>query len=111
MGEAGGLKVKSEVCYNDLLHSSVKLLPKHIRDKRERESRKRQKERNRPIVVGTQRFINVGALRGRVKEILNSRSDGEHLKPDGSDYKLIKSLLEFHPKGAQKSEGLKSIKV
>jgi len=62
--EAGGIKLKSEVCYNDLLHSSVKLLPKHIREKRERESRKRQKERNRPIVVGTQKFINVAALRG-----------------------------------------------
>merc|ERR1711933_613291 len=52
-----------------------------------------------------------GALRGRVKEILNSRSDGEHLKPDGSDFKLIKALLEHHPKGAQKSLGMVGIKV
>merc|ERR1711920_1100690 len=74
-------------------------------------SRKRQKERNKPIVVGTQKFLNVGALRGRVKEILNSRSDGEHLKPDGSDFKLIKALLEHHPKGAQKSQGMVGIKV
>merc|ERR1711879_452040 len=52
-----------------------------------------------------------GALRGRVKEILNSRSDGEHLKPDGSDFKLIKALLEHHPKGEQKSKGMTGIKV
>merc|ERR1712207_126503 len=109
--EAGGIKLKSEDCYNDLLHSSVKLLPKHVRDKRERESRKRQKERNRPIILGTQRFLNVQALRGRVKEILNSRSDGEQLKPGGSDFKLIKSLLEFHPTGPEKSKGLVGMKV
>merc|ERR1711879_791403 len=71
----------------------------------------RQKERNRPILLGTQRFVGVPALRGRVKEILNSRSDGEQLKPDGSDFKLIKGLLEFHPKGAEKSRGMKGIKV
>merc|ERR1712183_369533 len=44
-------------------------------------------------------------------EILNSRSDGEHLKPDGSDFKLIKALLEHHPKGEEKSKGMTGIKV
>merc|ERR1712232_3335 len=109
--ELANAKVKAELCMGDLLQQALKLLPKHIKEKREKESRKKQKERNRPIVVGTQRFINVGALRGRVKEILNSRSDGEALKADGSDFKLVKALLEFHPKGAQKGEGLVGIKV
>merc|ERR1719242_793118 len=109
--EVGGATLKSEVCQGDSLHQSLKLVPKHVRDKRERESRKRQKERNRPIILGTQRFLNVPALRGRVKEILNSRSDGEQLKPDGSDFKLIKALLEYHPRGAEKSKGLAGIKV
>eukprot|EP00929_Paragymnodinium_shiwhaense_P096422 TRINITY_DN5800_c0_g1_i1.p1 TRINITY_DN5800_c0_g1~~TRINITY_DN5800_c0_g1_i1.p1 ORF type:complete len:424 (-),score=201.45 TRINITY_DN5800_c0_g1_i1:251-1444(-) len=104
-------KLKVELCMGDMLQQALKLLPKHIKEKREKESRKKQKERNRPIVVGTQRFINVGALRGRVKEILNSRSDGESLKADGSDFKLVKALLEFHPKGADKSVGLVGIKV
>jgi len=80
-------------------------------EKREKELKKRQKERNRPIMVGTQRFINVTALKGRVREILNARSDGESLKPDGTDFKLIKALLEYHPKGAEKSSGLTGIKV
>merc|ERR1711904_482706 len=70
----------------------------------------KQKERNHPIAVGQQR-LNVGALRSRVKEVLNSRSDGEALKVDGSDYKLIKALLGFHPKGAEKSKGMVGIKV
>merc|ERR1719145_98308 len=86
-------------------------MPKPIQQKRDKEAKKRQKERNKPILVGTQKFLSVGALRGRVKEILNSRSDGEHLKPDGSDFKLIKALLEHHPKGAQKSQGMVGIKV
>jgi len=109
--ELGGTKLKTEVAQGDLLQQSLKVLPKHIRDKREKEARKRQKERNRPIVVGGLRFVNVAALRTRVKEILNSRSDGEQLKTDGSDYKLIKSLLGFHPKGAEKSKGMVGIKV
>merc|ERR1711972_138592 len=87
------------------------VLPKHIKDKREKEAKKKQKERNRPIVVGQQRFVNVSALRSRVKEILNSRSDGESLKSEGSDFKLIRALLDFHPKGSEKSKGIVGIKV
>merc|ERR1712232_551433 len=107
----GGATLKVEVSHGDALQQALKVLPKHIKEKRDKEARKRQKERNRPIVVGQQRFVNVGALRSRVKEILNSRSDGEALKAEGSDYKLIKSLLDFHPKGAEKSKGMVGIKV
>merc|ERR1719401_837207 len=103
--ELGGTKVKSEVCFGELLQQTLKTLPKHIREKREKESRKRQKERNRPIVVGNQKFVNVGALRGKVREILNSRSDGETLKPEGTDFKLIRALLEWHPKAGEKTQG------
>lgn len=109
--EVGGTKLKPEVAQGDVLQQALKIMPKHIRDKREKEVRKRQKERNRPIVVGAQRFVNVPALRGRVKEIVNSRSDGETLKPDGSDFKLIKALLSFHPKGEEKSKDMVGIKV
>ncbi|CAJ1348401.1 unnamed protein product [Effrenium voratum] len=108
--ELGGAKMTCEVCFGEPLQKALKDMPKHIRDKRERESRKRQKERNRPIKLGSCHFNNVSMLRGRVKEILNSRSDGEQLKPDGSDFKLIKSLLEFHP-STGKSKGLVGIKV
>jgi hypothetical protein len=109
--ELGGAKLKPEVCTAELLQQALKMLPKHIREKREKESRKRQKERNKPILVGTQKFLNIGALRGRVREIINSRSDGEQLKPDGSDFKLIKALLDHHPKGPEKSKDLVGIKV
>jgi hypothetical protein len=109
--EVGGTTLKVEALHGDALQQGLKVLPKHIKDKREKEARKKQKEKNRPIVVGQQRFVNVGALRSRVKEILNSRSDGEALKVDGSDFKLIKALLDFHPKRAEKSKGMVGIKV
>merc|ERR1719215_368410 len=109
--EVGGSKLKAEVCFGEVLQSTLKSLPKHIRDKRDRESKRKQRERNRPITVGNQKFVNVGALRGKVREIMNSRSDGEQLKPEGTDFKLIKALLEYHPKGAEKSQGMIGIKV
>jgi len=109
--EVGGAKLKCTVAHGDELQGALKIMPKHIREKREKEVRKRNKERNRPILVGAHRFINVSGLRGRVKEIINSRSDGEQLKPDGSDFKLIKALLSFHPKGEAKSKGMVGIKV
>merc|ERR1712083_109709 len=74
------------------------------------EQKKRAKDRNKPILIGTQKFANVAALRGRVKEILHSRSDGEQLKTDGSDYKLIRALLDFHPTSG-KAKGMVGLKV
>merc|ERR1712190_537789 len=47
----------------------------------------------------------------KVKEILNSRSDGESLKPEGTDYKLVMALLEFHPRGEEKFGGTVGIKI
>merc|ERR1719230_2183838 len=109
--EVGGATLACEVCFGDMLQACLKMMPKNIREKREKEARKRAKDRNRPIVVGSQRFMNFGALRGRVKEILNSRSDGEQLKPEGADFKLMKALLGFHPKGEEKGKGCVGMKV
>jgi len=109
--ELGGAKISTEVAHGDALQTSLKVLPQHIRDKRQKNALKAQKERNRPIIVGSMKFVNVNALRTRVKEILNSRSDGEKLNPDGSDFKLIKAVLGFHPKGETKSAGMVGIKV
>mmetsp|Transcript_52202 Transcript_52202/g.122117 ORF Transcript_52202/g.122117 Transcript_52202/m.122117 type:complete len:420 (-) Transcript_52202:58-1317(-) len=109
--EVAGSAAKSEVAQGEQLQAALKQLPKHLKEKREKEARKRQKERNRPIVIGSTRFQHVAALRGRVKEILNSRNDGEQLKVGGSDFKLIKALLSYHPKGDEKSKKMVGIKV
>jgi len=109
--EVGGVKLQPEVCYGEALKQALTMVPKFTREKREKEARKRQKERNRPIIVGTHRFVNVTALRTRMREVLQARSDGEVLKKDGTDFKLVVALLQFHPKGAEKSKGLVDIKV
>jgi len=109
--EVGGAKLRCELAQGEKLGAAVKILPKNIKEKREKSARQRQKERNRPILVGNMKFINVGALRGRVREILNSRSEGEALKNDGNDFKLVVALLRYHPNHEQKAKSLKGIKV
>merc|ERR1719158_1664864 len=109
--QVGGVSLKTEICYGDQLQQALKLLPKNVRERREKLARQRQKERQRPIVLANQRFPNVGAVRGRVKAILSSRSDGELLNTEGSDYKLIHALLQYHPRCAEKTVGLTGIKI
>jgi hypothetical protein len=107
----GGASLKTEICYGDMLQQSLKLLPKNVRERREKQARARQKERQRPIVLANQRFANVGAVRGRIKTILSSRSDGEVLNKDGSDYKLVHAVLGFHPRFKEKTEKMTDIKI
>merc|ERR1719335_1356395 len=107
----GGVTLKTEICYGDILQQALKLLPKNVRERREKQARARQKERQRPIVLANQRFANVGAVRGRIKTILSSRSDGEVLNKEGSDYKLVHVVLQFHPRFKEKSEKMTDIKI
>merc|ERR1719262_889251 len=109
--QVGGVKLKTEVCYGDLLQQALKLLPKNVRERRDKQARARQKERQRPIMLANQRFANVGAVRGRIKTILSSRSDGEVLNKEGSDYKLVHAVLSFHPRFKEKTEKMTDIKI
>merc|ERR1719379_962822 len=47
----------------------------------------------------------------RIKTILSSRSDGEVLNKDGSDYKLVHAVLSFHPRFKEKTEKMTDIKI
>jgi len=98
-----------------------KLESRLAKKKRERESRERQLEKcyssgcslpfqDRPITLGPSHFKSLAMLRDHVREIMNSCSEDEQLKP-GSDFQLIKRLLDFHPRGVEKSQGLVGIKV
>jgi len=109
--DIGGVTLKTEVCYGDVLQQALKLLPKNVRERRDKQARARQKERQRPIVLANQRFANVGAVRGRIKTILSSRSDGEVLNKEGSDYKLVHAVLMFHPRYKEKTEKMTDIKI
>ena len=64
------------------------VMPKHIRDKREKEVRKRQKEKNRPIVVGSHRFVNVPALRLSISASVTIRI--AELRHAQSNWKLVR---------------------
>merc|ERR1711869_88572 len=55
----GGVTLKTEICNGDVLQQALKLLPKNIRDRREKQARARQKERQRPILLANQKFANV----------------------------------------------------
>jgi len=107
----GGVTLKTEICYGNDLQEALKLLPKNVRDRRDKQARARQKERQRPIVLANQRFANVGAVRGRIKTILSSRGDGEVLNQEGSDYKLVHAVLMFHPRYEEKVKGMTNIKI
>lgn len=107
----GGATLKTEICYGDTLQMALKLLPKNVRERRDKQARARQKERQRPIMLANQRFANVGAVRGRIKTILSSRSDGEVLNKEGSDYKLVHAVLSFHPRFKEKTEKMTDIKI
>jgi len=109
--DLGGQVIVCEVAQGDALSECVKKLPRYVKEKREKEAKKRQKERQRPIMIGNMKFVNVATLRGRVKEIINSRGDDEQLKPGSTDYKIIQSLLDFHPTGKAKAQGMVGIKV
>merc|ERR1719335_829024 len=107
----GGATLKTEICYGDTLQMALKLLPKNVRERRDKQARARQKERQRPIMLANQRFANVGAVRGRIKTILSSRSDGEVLNKEGSDYKLVHAVRSFHPRFKEKTENMTDIKI
>merc|ERR1719181_1390950 len=57
------------------------------------------------------KFINVNALRGKVKEIISARKNGQVLEAASADFALVKAVLGYHPKGAEKTKDMKDLKV
>lgn len=107
-----GLAIPAEVCYGDELARVLESLPKHIQDKRQNAARnaaKSQKAKRQRIQVGPDKYASVSDLRGHVKEIMRSTKDGDELgEPRLS---TMRAVLEHHPSGPSKSEGLVGIKV
>merc|ERR1719181_1315714 len=57
------------------------------------------------------KFVNVNALRGKVKEIISARKNGQVLEAASADFALVKAVLGYHPKGAEKTKDMKDLKV
>jgi len=107
----GGKDLGIEVCFGDALQQALKMLPKGHKERRDKAAKTRQKARQRPLQLGGQKFVNLNTLRGKVKEILNSRTDGEELKSGGPDYTLVRAIMEYHPAKERKLANMRGIKV
>jgi hypothetical protein len=103
--------LRFEICYGDVLREAVKDLPKHIVKRREALAKNRQKQRQKPVHLAGQKFANMQTLRGKVKEIIMSRKDGQELIEGSPDTLLVRAILAHHPRATEKLAGLKGLKV
>jgi len=106
-----GTKLKFEVCYGETLRECVKELPKHIVKRREALAKNRQKLRQKPVLLSGQKFANMATLRGKMKEIIMSRKDGQQMIEGSPDTGLVRAVMAHHPRAEEKMKDVKAIKV
>ncbi|EER09598.1 lupus la ribonucleoprotein, putative [Perkinsus marinus ATCC 50983] len=104
-------ELKTDVVYGIALKDALKRLPAHVLRKRESRAKDRARSRNKPIMLGTQRYNNVQTANNRVRDVLRSRKAGQELKQGTPDYELIEAVLKFHPSAERKLAGMTGIKV
>lgn len=88
-------------------------LTQDVRERRKRQAKLslfQKKQRQLKLAEGLV-FDNLPALKKRVTSIMSMRKDGEQIDKESNDYKLIMTLLDFHPKGESKKKDLKGIEV
>merc|ERR1719424_12156 len=104
-------EIKFEICYGEMLRECIKELPKHIVKRREAAAKTRQKKMQKPVTLANQKFANIATVRSKVKEIIMSRKDGQVMIEGSPDTALVRAVLAFHPRAAEKLAGIKGIKV
>jgi len=104
-------KLETSVCYGNDLAKGLAKLPRHVVKKREQKAKDRRCARQKPILINEQKFQSVGALRGKLKEMLNNRKDEEVIPESSPDYALVKAVLAFHPRFEEKVKGMTGLKV
>ncbi|KAF4674546.1 hypothetical protein FOL47_009072 [Perkinsus chesapeaki] len=114
-GESSSTKpefeLKTEPVYGIELKDALKRLPAHVLRKRESRAKDRKRSRDKPIMLGTQRYNNIHTANNRVRDVLRSRKAGQELKQGTPDYELVEAVLKFHPNAERKLAGMKGIKV
>lgn len=103
--------LRFEILYGDALKKALFNMPKHHVKKREHLAQERRKAAQKPILIADMKFRDVNMLRGKVKEIISTRKDGQALEAASADFALIKAVLGYHPKGAEKTKDMKGLKV
>jgi len=105
-------KFKVQICEGEQLEKAMRAMPQFVKEKRIRMSKKNKSAQQQAISIANLRFNNIQELKKKVKDIQSSRIDGEELKSNSTDYKLIMELLsKYHPTGDKKLENEKGLKV
>ncbi|KAH8583617.1 La domain fused to two RRMs [Cryptosporidium sp. chipmunk genotype I] len=90
-----------------IIHS---VFPKHIQKEREKELNKQKMAFiTMPIIVGGQTFASIEHLRRCIKEVLEQSEVNTVFEKDSLTYKVLFSILEYHPRREEKIKGIKSI--
>jgi len=107
----GGQVLKHELVHGQQLQDCLSELPKHVQKRREVQAKQRQKKRMKPVVLAGQKFANIATVRGKVKEIIMARKDGQMMIEGSPDTALIRAIMDFHPRAKDKIMNVKGIKV
>lgn len=86
------------------------VFPRHIQKEREKELNKQKMAfMSMPIVVGGQTFASIEHLRRCIKEVLEQSEVNTVFEKESLTYKVLLSILEYHPKREKKTKGIDSI--
>lgn len=86
------------------------VFPKHIQKEREKELNKQKMAFTAmPIVVGGQTFASIEHLRRCIKEVLEQSEVNTIFEKDSLTYKVLLSILDYHPRREEKIKGIESI--
>ncbi|KAF7456510.1 la domain protein [Cryptosporidium felis] len=86
------------------------VLPRHIQKEREKELNKQRMTFSAvPIVVGGQTFASIEHLRRCIKEVIEQTEINTVFEKDSLIYKVLCSILEYHPRFEEKTKGMQSI--
>lgn len=86
------------------------VFPRHIQKEREKELNKQKMAFTAmPIIIGGQTFASIEHLRRCIKEVLEQSEVGTTFEKDSLTYKVLLSVLEYHPRREEKVKGIESI--
>ena len=63
------------------------------------------------MLLAGQKFANMSTLRGKMKEIIMSRKDGQQMIEGSPDTMLVRAVIAHHPRAAEKLVGVTGLKV
>ena len=63
------------------------------------------------MLLAGQKFANMSTLRGKMKEIIMSRKDGQQMIEGSPDTMLVRAVIAHHPRAAEKLVKVTGLKV